>query len=103
MEPLPEDLVDVADAHVDWFRLLGDSTRLRLLLAIHYWGQESPTVTELANATGVRLATASAALRTMERTGAVTSERRGQEVRYRLVSDTIHRLLHGIGARHDHQ
>ena len=89
----------------DWapvFKTLSDPTRLRLLLAMHYRGPAEATVSDLAEATGVRVATASASLVTMADSGIIEPVREGRAVRYRLVDDQIHALLHHLGATHAH-
>lgn len=88
------------DGWADTFKILGDPSRLRLLAAIHYAGQYVSTVTELAEASGLRVATASAALRAMERTQTVGSRRDGRSIRYAITDDHVHQLLHWIGAGH---
>lgn len=84
------------------FKILGDQTRLTLLAAIHHAGQHKLTVTELAEGTGLRIATASAALRAMENNGTVSSKRDGRSIYYAIANDDIHELLHWIGAGHAH-
>ncbi len=89
----------------DWapvFKTLSDPTRLRLLLAMHYRGPAEASVSDLAAATGVRVATASASLVTMADAGVIEPVRQGRVVRYRLVDDQVHRLLHHLGATHAH-
>ena len=83
--------------HETWaevFKTLGDTTRLRLLDAMHTAGENKLTVTDLANATGTRVATASASLRAMEKMGTVRSFREGRSIFYGLADERIHRLLH---------
>lgn len=84
------------------FKILGDPTRLTLLTAIHYAGKHQLTVSELAEVTKVRVATASAALRAMENNGTVESRREGRSIYYAIASEEIHQLLHWIGAGHAH-
>ncbi|APT91974.1 hypothetical protein CPHO_02580 [Corynebacterium phocae] len=74
------------------FKTLGCPTRLSLLMAIHQEG--SPTVTRLAEQAGVRVATASAALRAMEKMGTVESVRDGRMIHYQLADPRVHQLLH---------
>ena len=83
------------------FKLVGDTTRLKLLVAIHFAGPGATTVTELARVTGVKLATASAALRAMESSGAMSSTREGRQIYYAIADGEIHRLLHWIGFGHN--
>lgn len=82
------------------FKLLGDRTRLRLLVAMHHQGPGAMTVAELAEFAEVKVVTASAALTLMQEAGAVTAERDGRHVRYRLQDPDIHTVLHHIGAGH---
>ncbi|WP_257161720.1 ArsR/SmtB family transcription factor [Corynebacterium cystitidis] len=82
------------------FKILGDQTRLKLLSSIHFAGQFQYTVSELAEATEVRVATASAALRAMELNGTVKSQRDGRSIRYGISDENVHDLLHWIGAGH---
>ena len=87
--------------HATWagvFKTLGDTTRLMLLDAIHAAGDNKLTVTDLANATGTRVATASAALRAMEKMGTVRSIREGRSIFYGIADERIHRLLHWADA-----
>ena len=96
-----EELLDLADRWAGLFKLLGDPTRLRLLAVMHHRAPGTATVTDLAEATGVRVATASAALRAMEAAGVVSGERVGREVRYTLANSRIHDVLHHVGFSHD--
>lgn len=89
----------------DWtavFKTLSDPTRLRLLLAMHYRGPAEATVSELADSAGVRVATASASLVSMADASVIEPVREGRVVRYRLVDDRVHKLLHHLGATHAH-
>ncbi|MCT1564047.1 ArsR/SmtB family transcription factor [Corynebacterium glucuronolyticum] len=91
--------VDI-DSWAGTFKILGDPTRLALLAAIHYAGQNTLTVSELAEETGLRVATASAALRAMENNGTVKSQRDGRRIYYGIANDDVHELLHWIGSGH---
>ncbi|MCI6205876.1 MAG: metalloregulator ArsR/SmtB family transcription factor [Corynebacterium glucuronolyticum] len=82
------------------FKILGDPTRLALLSAIHYAGQNALTVSELAEEIDLRVATASAALRAMENNGTVKSQRDGRRIYYGIANNEIHELLHWIGSGH---
>ena len=87
--------------HERWaavFKILGDTTRLSLLDAIHDAGDNKLTVTDLAETTGTRVATASAALRAMEKMGTVSSVREGRTIFYAIADERIHRLLHWAAA-----
>lgn len=80
------------------FDLLSDANRLRLLVCLHHTPGQS--VTELAAAVGMSATAASHALRLLRYQGWVTAAKSGRIVRYRLADETIHRLLHWIGATH---
>lgn len=73
------------------FSLLGDRSRLALLLCIRNAGPIS--VTDLALATGINATTTSQALRLLRTAGAVTTAREGRIIRYQLADDTLHALL----------
>ena len=94
--PLPASDVQ---AWASVFTLLGDHTRLRLLMAMHH--SPSQTVTELANAAAIHRDTASQALKVLREQGWVRAERDGRQMRYTLVDVTTHRVLHFMGQRHD--
>jgi len=83
------------------FKILSDPTRLSLLTAIHHAGQNVLTVSELAETTGLRIPTTSAALRVMEGNGTVAAMRDGRNIYYAIADESIHRLLHWIGSTHD--
>ncbi|MEV0354663.1 metalloregulator ArsR/SmtB family transcription factor [Nocardia sp. NPDC050697] len=80
------------------FELLADANRLRLLVWLHHTPDQN--VTELAAAVGMSATAASHALRILRHQGWVTATRTGRIMRYRLTDETIHRLLHWIGAPH---
>jgi DNA-binding transcriptional ArsR family regulator len=75
----------------DAFAILGDPTRLALLLAIRGAGPIS--VSDLATATGLNGDTASQALRFLRANGLVATHRDGRVVRYELTDPTIGDLL----------
>ncbi|WP_422748233.1 ArsR/SmtB family transcription factor [Mycobacterium sp. WMMD1722] len=83
---------------VQRFDLLSDPHRLEILLALH----RAPgiCVGDLASALNRSENAVSQALRVLRRQGWVTSTRVGRLVSYRLEDDTVHDLLHWIGARH---
>ncbi|GAA1052477.1 MULTISPECIES: ArsR/SmtB family transcription factor [Dietzia] len=90
----------------DWaerFELLGDPTRLGLLAHMHHVGPGVATVSDLAEAAGITRNAASQALRILRDRGWVRAARDaddGRVVRYSLADDTVHRILHLMGARH---
>lgn len=73
------------------FALLGDPTRLALLHCIHAAG--SICVTDLAVATGLNDTTVSQALRLLRARGAVTADRDGRVLRYRVRDPAVVGLL----------
>ncbi|KOS55483.1 MULTISPECIES: ArsR/SmtB family transcription factor [Rhodococcus] len=82
------------------FELLSDVNRLRLLLCLHH--APGICVTDLAAALEMTGTAVSHALRLLRNQGWVAAEREGRMVRYRLVDETVHELLHSIGATHQH-
>lgn len=80
------------------FELLADPTRLRLLSHIHLH-PDSPVV-DLAEAAGITQTAASQALRVLRDEGWVEARRQGRTMRYRLVDDVAHQVLHFMGHRH---
>lgn len=92
----------VAETWAPIFKMLGDTTRLKLLAAIHFSGQHVLSVGELAEVTGLQVATASASLRAMEAHGVVVAQRDGRTIRYGIADDNIHELMHWVGLGHQH-
>ena len=82
------------------FDLISDPTRLKLLLCLHF----SPgiSVTRLAAAAGVPQTVVSQSLRPLRDREWAVVEKVGREHRYRLVDESLHTLLHTIGAPHAH-
>ncbi|WP_347276355.1 ArsR/SmtB family transcription factor [Corynebacterium pseudodiphtheriticum] len=83
------------------FRILGDITRLKILTALHFAGPYVLTVSELAETTGVRVATCSAALRAMALNGTVAYRREGRSMFYAIKDENAHKLLHFMGSEHE--
>jgi ArsR family transcriptional regulator, lead/cadmium/zinc/bismuth-responsive transcriptional repressor len=73
------------------FAVLGDPTRLALLTCIRAAGPIS--VSDLAAATGVNDSTVSQTLRFLRTARAVTAERDGRVIRYRLANGPVASLL----------
>ena len=82
---------DTISSFARQFAVLGDPSRLTLLLAIHHAGPIS--VSDLAVAADMNDTTVSQALRLLKAAGTVASERDGRVVRYRLASKPIAELL----------
>ena len=76
------------------FAALGDPNRLALLLCIH--AVPDICVTDLAVATGMQDSTVSQALRLLRAGDLVRSWRDGRVVRYRVVDEQVHDLLHRV-------
>lgn len=90
-----------ADAIDGWsqrFALLGDPNRLRLLFCLH----RAPgiCVSDLAGALGMSETAVSHALRLLRGYGWIQSRRVGRMIQYWLVDETVHGLLHRVGATH---
>jgi ArsR family transcriptional regulator, lead/cadmium/zinc/bismuth-responsive transcriptional repressor len=89
-----------ADNVASWsgrFALLGDPSRLALLLGIHHAGPIS--VTDLAVAANMRDTAVSQALRLLRANGIVTAHREGRVVRYTLADDELVELLERVTPR----
>ena len=85
----------------DWalrFELLADPTRLKLLTHMHIH-PDSP-VAQLAQAADITQTAASQALRTLRDQGWVSSRKDGRLMRYTLIDDAAHRILHFMGQSH---
>jgi DNA-binding transcriptional ArsR family regulator len=80
----------------DLFRLLGEPTRLRLLVLLGEQG-ELP-VGDLAAACGRSQPAASLHLGLLRRAGVVASRREGKRVYYRLTSPFVAKLLRRVRA-----
>ncbi len=82
---------DAVALWADRFGLVGDPSRLSLLLCIAGAGPIS--VTDLATAVDMNHTTVSQALRLLRASGVVTTRRDGRIIRYELVDDVIRHLL----------
>ncbi|MBJ7341235.1 metalloregulator ArsR/SmtB family transcription factor [Mycolicibacterium sp.] len=80
------------------FDLLSDPNRLEILLCLH----RAPgiCVGDLANVVERSENSVSQALRVLRQQGWVSSTRVGRAASYRLEDQTVHDLLHWIGAQH---
>lgn len=78
------------------FALLGDPTRLALLMCIS--SAEPISVSDLVVATGVNDTTVSQTLRHLRAAQAVNTERDGRVIRYRLADEIIRELLGRVTA-----
>ncbi|GAA1481888.1 metalloregulator ArsR/SmtB family transcription factor [Gordonia sinesedis] len=89
--------VDIAEWSTR-FDLLSDPHRLEILLVLHR--NPGIFVGDIATAVGRTETAVSQALRVLRVQGWVTSTRVGRSVSYRLDDETVHQLLHWIGAGH---
>ena len=80
------------------FALLGDVNRLKIMLALH----RAPgiTVGDLAAAVGMTDNAVSHALAALRVTGVLSVDRDGRYRRWSVLDETIHDILHEIGASH---
>lgn len=67
-----------------FFATLAHATRMRIFCALQ---QDAKTVTEIANEAGISITNASQHLRLMRDRGAVTAEKQGQSVHYRIADE----------------
>lgn len=67
-----------------FFATLAHTTRMRIFCALQ---QDAKTVTEIANEAGISITNASQHLRLMRDRGAVTAEKQGQSVYYRIADE----------------
>ncbi len=114
-KPLPEPLLDLSPIDVTplgaeaslsetdaialavRLKALADPTRLRLLVFMLDQPEHEACTCELAPFVGLSEPTVSHHLKTLEKAGLVTKERRGMSVHYRVVPEAIHaiaRVLH---------
>ena len=82
---------EAVQAQARSFAILGDPTRLSLLLCIKAAGPIS--VSDLAAATGLNDTTVSQALRYLRASEVVTAERDGRVIRYQLADGLVTTLL----------
>lgn len=90
--------VDIAEWSTR-FDLLSDPHRLEILLLLHR--HPGIIVGDIAAQVGRTETAVSQALRVLRHQGWVTSTRVGRSVSYRLDDETVHDLLHWIGAGHN--
>jgi ArsR family transcriptional regulator, lead/cadmium/zinc/bismuth-responsive transcriptional repressor len=88
---------DETDQLADWFKVLGDATRARLLFAVLEAGELC--VCDLAATVDVPESTVSHALRWLRRAGVVRARRSGKMVYYSLDDGHVQMLL-DIGREH---
>lgn len=86
-----------ADRLAEWFGVLADPTRLRLLSLISATGEACPAC-ELVEPLGVSQPTVSHHLKVLREAGLVESETRGRWVYYRPVPERLQVLSEAIAA-----
>jgi DNA-binding transcriptional ArsR family regulator len=89
--------LEETDALADWFKVLGDATRARILYAVLEAGELC--VCDLAATVDVPESTVSHALRWLRAAGAVRARRSGKMMYYSLDDEHV-RLLLDIGREH---
>ena len=82
---------EAVQAHAKTYAVLGDPTRLTLLIAIRAAGPIS--VSDLAVATGINDTTVSQTLRYLRAAEVVCTERDGRVIRYQLTDGPVATLL----------
>ena len=97
--PLAEETLAETEAGMlaEWFGVLADPTRLRLLSMIATAG-EACAACDLVPALGVSQPTVSHHLKVLREAGLVESEKRGRWVYYRPVPDRLEVLGRALGA-----
>ena len=80
----------------DLFKLIGDTTRCRILFALD---QEEMCVCDLANVLNMTKSSVSHQLATLRRSGVVKCHREGKEVYYSLDDEHINKLF-DLGLEH---
>ena len=85
------------NALADWFKVLGDATRARILYAVREAGELC--VCDLAATVDVPESTVSHALRWLRGAGVVQARRAGKMMYYRLDDEHV-RMLLDIGREH---
>lgn len=81
---------DVLNATARIFRVLGNESRLRLLILL---GEEDRSVSALAKAADMSQPLASQQLRTLRDAGLLDADRRGKEVIYRISDHHIEHVV----------
>ena len=94
----PSDL-DVS-ALASTFRLLGDPTRVRILMTLD--AHDELCVHEIAEHVGANETKVSQALRLLRTAGIVRNRREGRHIHYRLDDDHVRTLLHAAADHLDH-
>ena len=89
--------LEETDALADWFKVLGDTTRARILYAVLEAGELC--VCDLAATVDVPESTVSHALRWLRGAGVVRARRAGKMMYYRLDDEHV-RMLLDIGREH---
>lgn len=83
---------------VSTFEIFADSTRMKILVAVHAAPEAS--VSEIAAATGLSPNTVTQALGTLQAADVVACRRDGRYRRWRLSDEAAHQILHHMNAPH---
>ncbi len=94
-EQIEKVLKDFPDNHIfynlaDFFKLLGDSTRLKILFTID---KEEMCVCDIANAISMTKSSVSHQLATLRRSGIVKCNKVGKEVYYSLDDEHVNKVF----------
>ncbi len=84
--PGEEELYDLAEL----FKVFGDSTRIRILFALH---EEEVCVCDLAEALSMTQSAVSHQLRILKQSKLVKSRREGKQIFYSLADDHVHTII----------
>lgn len=83
---------------IDVFALCADSTRMKILIAMH--AAPDSSVSQLAAATGLGANTVTQALATLHKADVVSVRADGRYRRWTLIHSGVHQLLHQMSAPH---
>ena len=84
--PIEDELYDLAD----FFKILADSTRIRILFALD---SKAMCVTDISDILGISVSCVSHQLKILRSSNLIKSERRGQNVYYSLVDCHVHDII----------
>ncbi len=87
---MPDKLTDKIDDMCDFFKLLGDPTRLKILLLIEH---DSLCVNEIAEKLGMTKFAVSHQLALLRKARLIKNEKRGKEVFYTIIDDHIETVV----------
>ena len=94
IKKMPEE--DLFNKLAEFFKILGDTTRMRILFALD---QNEMCVCDIANVLGMTKSSISHQLGTLRRSGIVKCRKEGKEVFYMLDDDHVKEVFE-IGIKH---